>query len=239
MMKIIIEFDRFEHDKVLIGGGMRTIAIFPIVLSFTLFVFAGIVTFMTSKLLYNAIPFSDFREIIVVFLFILIYYLYSVTIYRIFVHVFSMKAGPIKKGSLGEFIYHVHSLFFIFVFHSLITLSLPFPIKKMIYVCLGAKFGSNSYTAGLILDPLFTKVGNNTVIGQDTLLYSHVIEGDRLALEHISIGDNVTIGAKSIIMGGTRISSGAIVGAGSVVLKGTQIGPNQRWGGVPAHLLKN
>jgi acetyltransferase-like isoleucine patch superfamily enzyme len=52
------------------------------------------------------------------------------------------------------------------------------------------------------------------------------------------IGDNVTIGAKSIIMSGVKIGNGSIIAAGSVVLKKTEIGSNEIWGGVPAKFIK-
>ncbi len=48
----------------------------------------------------------------------------------------------------------------------------------------------------------------------------------------INIGDNVTIGAKSIIMSRVKIGNGSIIAAGSVVLKKTEIGSNEIWGGV-------
>ncbi len=54
----------------------------------------------------------------------------------------------------------------------------------------------------------------------------------------INIGDNVTIGAKSIIMSGVKIGNGSIIAAGSVVLKKTEIGSNEIWGGVPAKFIK-
>ena len=109
---------------------------------------------------------------------------------------------------------------------------------RIIYLSLGASLGSNTYSGGTILDPPLTYVGANTIIGEDALLYCHVIEGHHLSHAAIHIGDNVTIGAKSIIMPGIKIDDGAIVGAGAIVSKSTQIGTGQKWAGVPARRIR-
>lgn len=54
----------------------------------------------------------------------------------------------------------------------------------------------------------------------------------------IHIGDNATIGAKSIIMSYGKIGNSAIVAAGLVVLKHTQIGHGEVWAGVPAKRIR-
>ena len=111
-------------------------------------------------------------------------------------------------------------------------------LTRPLYICLGAWLGKNTYSGGAILDPPLTIIGSNTIIGEDALLYSHAIEGRHLSHAIINIGDNVTIGAKSIIMSGVKIGNGSIIAAGSVVLKKTEIGSNEIWGGVPAKFIK-
>jgi len=111
-------------------------------------------------------------------------------------------------------------------------------LPRPLYICLGARLGPNTYSGGAILDPPLTIIGSNTIIGEDALLYSHAIEGRHLSHAIINIGDNVTIGAKSIIMSGVKIGNGSIIAAGSVVLKKTEIGSNEIWGGVPAKFIK-
>lgn len=88
------------------------------------------------------------------------------------------------------------------------------------------------------MDPQFVRIGNNSIIGNDAMLISHVIEGDVLAYEPIVIGSNVTIGARAIILAGVEIEDGAIVGVQSVVAKGTVIGKGQTWVGCPARCIK-
>ncbi|MGL4982864.1 MAG: DapH/DapD/GlmU-related protein [Treponemataceae bacterium] len=72
------------------------------------------------------------------------------------------------------------------------------------------------------------KIGSRTAIANEVLImtnnhnfkYSDFIPFDNKAISMpIHIGDNVWIGARTIILGGVRIEDGAIIGAGSVVSK--------------------
>ncbi len=53
----------------------------------------------------------------------------------------------------------------------------------------------------------------------------------------VSIGSDVWIGARCVILPGVTIGSGAVIAAGSVVTK--DVGPFEVWGGVPAKKLKD
>ena len=109
---------------------------------------------------------------------------------------------------------------------------------RLVYLALGAKLGDNTYSGGTILDPPLVRIGSNTIIGHDAVLFSHAMEGDSLELATIEIGNNVTIGAKAVIMPGVKIGDYAIIAVNAVVIKGTQVGPGERWGGIPAQRLR-
>jgi len=115
---------------------------------------------------------------------------------------------------------------------------LPVPLLRLVYVALGASLGVNTYSAGVILDPPLTSIGNDCLIGHDAVLFSHEIENDHFSLNPIRIGNNVTVGAMAIIMPGVTIDDNAMVAAGAVVTKGTHIGAGEVWGGIPAKCLK-
>ena len=55
----------------------------------------------------------------------------------------------------------------------------------------------------------------------------------------VRIGNNVTIGAHSVVLAGVTVGDGALVATGAVVKKGTRIGAGEIWGGVPAKLIKS
>jgi acetyltransferase-like isoleucine patch superfamily enzyme len=60
---------------------------------------------------------------------------------------------------------------------------------------------------------------------------------DAISKGDVSIGNDVWVGARSMIMSGVNISDGAIIAAGSVVTK--NIGPYEIVAGVPAKRIKS
>ncbi|PWA04889.1 acyltransferase [Flavobacterium psychrotolerans] len=60
---------------------------------------------------------------------------------------------------------------------------------------------------------------------------------DKINSAPIEIGDDVFIGAHSIILKGVKIGDKAVIGAGSVVTK--DVPENQIWAGNPAKFIKN
>lgn len=78
----------------------------------------------------------------------------------------------------------------------------------------------------VILDCAKVKFGNNVLIAPNCGFYTagHPIDIERRnnCIEYaypISIGDDVWIGANTIILGGVKIGNGCVIGAGSVVVK--------------------
>lgn len=182
---------------------------------------------------------GDFRGIIVAAAALFLLYFYGVLVYRIFLLVMPLREGDIAPGSSQELVYHVYVLFYLILFNSLIRGGIiPIPVMRMIYLALGARLGSNTYSSGIIYDPLFVQIGANSVVGETALLVPHVIEGSRLGHYPIVIGDNVTVGAHSVILSSVTIGDNAIVAANSLVSKGTRIGSGEVWGGSPARRLK-
>lgn len=94
-------------------------------------------------------------------------------------------------------------------------------------------------------EPWCIRLGRNVHITRDVLFLNH--DGGTLLFRHIIpdieitkpivVGDNVYIGARSIIMPGVTIGNNCIVAAGSVVTK--DIPDNFVFGGVPAKLIKS
>lgn len=91
-------------------------------------------------------------------------------------------------------------------------------------------------------------IGNNTLIGSGCLISdtdSHPINPDirltncnqNVRSEPIVIGNNVFIGARSIILKGVHIGDGAVVGAGSVITK--DVPAKTIYAGNPAKFIKN
>ena len=183
-------------------------------------------------------PVGDFRPLLSVMAAVILFFVYLVIAYRIFLKACPLHLGEIERGSQQHFVYFIYILFFLLGFHVLLRSNiLPVPLVTLLYVALGAQLGENTYPAGVLADPLFVKIGKNGVVGHNCLLTSHMLTVDRLAHYMIEIGDDVTIGAMSVIMPGVKIGNNAIVAAGALVKENTIIGENELWGGVPAKLI--
>lgn len=83
-------------------------------------------------------------------------------------------------------------------------------------------------------------VGNNVAISHDVTIMdsdAHNIDYEGYQMtKPITIGNNVWIGSRAIILKGVNIGDGAIVAAGSVVTK--DVPPNATVAGVPAKIIK-
>lgn len=181
---------------------------------------------------------GEFRAIISTLVFLVSFLAYSVAVYRILLSAFALPAAYIAPNSREEAIYHVHLLFFLMIFYPVMKSNLvPVPIMRLIYQGLGAKLGENTYSGGVLFDPIFVNIGSNTIVGQGALLIPHVLEGTKLAHFPIRIGSNVTIGANAVILSDVEIGDGATVAIGAVVTKGSRIGKGEVWGGLPAKKL--
>lgn len=218
---------------------MRKITLGSILVFNCLLILAIVIALFATKFLFLRLPLGDFTGVFYTFVFIILSYLVSIFIYRLFLYFFPLREGEIQEKSKEEFISNIYLLFYLIPFPLLIKNKLlPVPLMRIIYLMLGAKLGDNTYSVGTILDPPLTFVGSNTILGQDCILVSHVIEGKKLRFASIHIGNNVTVGANAVIMSGVVIEDNAIVAAGAVVKKGELIKAKEVWGGVPAKKIR-
>jgi acetyltransferase-like isoleucine patch superfamily enzyme len=82
-------------------------------------------------------------------------------------------------------------------------------------------------------------IGDHSIIGSYSEIIGHVIEGDKIYIKKVKIGNNCTIGAQTIIMPGVEIGDNTIVGACSLVPKNKKLEPNSVYAGVPVRKIKN
>jgi serine acetyltransferase len=189
----------------------------------------------TTWILLGRVPLGDFRGVVLTLSAIMLLYLYAILDYRLFLRFFPLRTGEIEPASGQEFIYHVYILHYLMLFYPLLqSRLLPVPLLRVGYQWLGAKLGTNTWGSGTILDPPFVQIGDDCVIGMDSILCPHVIEGNRLAHYPIRIGNKVTIGAGATILSNVEIGDGAIIGMRSLVAKGARVGAGELWTGIPA-----
>ena len=180
----------------------------------------------------------ELRGLVSTLVAVLMFYGWLIALHRAMLAVAPLREGDISEESSQEFVYHVYLLFYlIFFFPVMSSFILPVPAMRLFYQLLGARFGTNSFPGGVILDPRFVTVGDNTLLGRDSILIPHAIEGRHLAHFPIRIGSNVTIGARAILMAGVEVGDGAVIAVNSVVGKGQNIPAGEIWGGTPARKL--
>lgn len=94
----------------------------------------------------------------------------------------------------------------------------PWNIELGQFVCIGP--GVELYSKDKI------KIGNNVIVSQGAYLCtaSHDISSRTMDLitKPITVGDNVWIAAKAIVLPGVTIGEGAVVGCGAVVAKNVE-----------------
>lgn len=218
---------------------MRVIKASQIVVFLALFGAALLAAIVTAAIFPGRLQLGDFQGVAVVVAVVFFVYVYGIAIYRVFLHFIPLQPGEIAEGSRQEFVYHVYVLFYLILFYPVMRSGFaPAPLMRQFYLALGARLGENTYSQGIIHDPPFIDVGENSVIGQYALLVPHVIEGRRLAHYPIRIGNNVTVGAHAVVLSDVIIGDNAIVATGAIVPKGTRIGAGEVWGGVPAKRLR-
>ncbi|GEM03916.1 acetyltransferase [Halolactibacillus miurensis] len=98
------------------------------------------------------------------------------------------------------------------------------PVKNWFYrTFLGMRVGKQtSFALMVMVDLMFPEritVGNNSIIGYNTTVLTHEYLIKEYRLGHVTIGDEVMIGANCTILPGVTIGDGAIVAAGTVVSK--------------------
>ena len=218
---------------------MRKITPLQITIFFTLVTLIWVLGIATAYLLFGQLDSNDFRGILLLVTSIFFAYVYAFITFRLFLKIRPLPEGEIPIGSEHEFTYHIYLLFFLIFFYPVMRSgAVPVPIMRLVYQILGARLGENTYSAGIILDPIFVTIGSNTLIGQGSLIVPHVIENERLGHYPIRIGNNVTIGAHSVVLTDVTIEDGALIATGAVVKKGTQVKAGEVWGGVPARRLQ-
>lgn len=185
------------------------------------------------------LPLGEFRALAMAVGAVAATYLFAIAAYRLCMTLMPLQEGVISEGSSAEFRYYIHLLFHFFFFQPIIRSNIvPVPLMRTFYLALGARLGTNTYSPGPIFDSPLAEVGDNTIVGHDAIVLGHSVEGKKLILGRVRIGNNVTIGARAVLMPGVTVGDGSVVAIGAVVTKGTQIGPAELWAGNPAKLVR-
>ncbi|WP_100332308.1 acyltransferase [Bacillus xiapuensis] len=112
-------------------------------------------------------------------------------------------------------------------------------LKNWLYrTFLGMQIGSRTALAYKVVPdimfPEYIAIGNNSIIGYNTVILAHEYLIDEYRLGKVIIGDNVMIGANCTVLPGVTIGDGAIVSAATLVHR--DVPPGAFAGGNPMQI---
>ncbi|OYT61325.1 hypothetical protein B6U81_03250 [Thermoplasmatales archaeon ex4484_30] len=109
------------------------------------------------------------------------------------------------------------------------------PLRMLFLKLAGLKIGKTSLIPGteIIYDPYVTEIGEQTLLGGYVKIAGHVVE-DKLIIKKVKIGNNCLIGLDTVIFPGAVIEDDVTIGAKSLVLKNQVLKKGKMYGGVPA-----
>lgn len=118
---------------------------------------------------------------------------------------------------------------------------LPIRAKNFVLRRVGVDLGRNcsiAFDATMdLFRPDLISIGDNTIIGYDSVILTHEALQDEMRVGSVEIGENVMIGARCIVLPGVRIGDGAKISAGSLVNRDVEEG--EFVGGVPIDNLED
>ncbi len=175
---------------------------------------------------------------------VIVFSLFAYLLLTICLSIIFYKTGPqLREGvfninSRMMFIW-VKSIILIEVISLIRKLGVPNSgLRRLYKLVFPTRLGKTLVLEGVVEHSL-VDLGENCIIGHNSEVWGHLIEGNKLIIKKVKIGDNVTIGAKSIIMPGAVIGDNTIIGAMSLVPKNKVLEPNSVYVGVPVHKIKS
>jgi acetyltransferase-like isoleucine patch superfamily enzyme len=112
------------------------------------------------------------------------------------------------------------------------------PLRLRFLKLVGLTIGKNSMIAGteLIDEPYAVSIGDNTLIGGYSMIYTH-LSFQQMINKKVRIGSNCFIGNRSIIFPGAVIEDEVIVNPGSVVIEDQVLRKGGIYQGNPAQKI--
>ncbi len=190
------------------------------------------VSYFTQKLM------NQYHVIADLLLFLLVYGLFSSAIVQLM-----LKYKPFYPGryEMDDSLFTYWKLFTVLYEFGRGAL-LPFTTvfaRPVVAVMFGAKIGKDIALGGKLVDPQLISIGEEAIIGQDSVITAHTIVSGAIILQPVKIGARATVGVNAVLMSGVEIGSDSVVTAGSVVKPDTIIPEKELWGGVPARKIKD
>ena len=116
-----------------------------------------------------------------------------------------------------------------------VTHNCPLPwVDNFAFKLFGVKLEGNISLFDAYVDVEFIEIGNNTTIGQGSVIMSTMVTRDWLIIKKVKIGENVVIGTHSVVSPGSIVGDNSILGAMSATSVGQELEQGWIYMGVPA-----
>lgn len=181
---------------------------------------------------------GDYHIILDTLLFLLLYGLWSVIMLRIMIIIKPFKPGNYPMDDVIFTYWKLFTVIYEFGRGALLPFTTVFA-KPLVAKLFGATIGNDIALGGHLVDPQLIEIGEEAIIGHDSVITAHTINSGFITLKPVYIGAKSTIGVHAVLMSGVIVGEGAIITAGSIVPPDTQIPPNELWGGMPAKKIKD
>jgi hypothetical protein len=212
------------------------LALFPTILIF-LFSFQIFSFFLEISIIICFLPLS-------IVLYYTLFLLFLLLFAKLLLIIFNLIHTP-KEGIFQKRIPQDKDFFFFILRRNLKAFILnvynhfPLPWAKILPLKLfNIKLANNTGVLDSYIDSDFIEIGNNTILGEGSVIMSSMILTDYLILRKVILKENVTIGAFSVIAPGTIVEEGAILGTGSYTNINQRLERNCIYFGRPAKKWK-
>ena len=173
-----------------------------------------------------------------VLLFLLVFGLASAVCCRLIVSTGLLRPGTYPMGDPLFRWWKLFTVVYEFGRGALLPFTTVFA-RPVVAKLFGAQIGKDIALGGHLVDPQFIRIGDEAIIGQDSVVTAHTITSGQLILDPVVIGNRATVGVNVVIMSGVKIGEDSVIAAGAVLPPGTVVPVGELWGGIPARKLKD
>jgi non-ribosomal peptide synthetase-like protein len=82
------------------------------------------------------------------------------------------------------------------------------------------------------------RIGDDVSVGTAASLQTHLFEDRVMKMSTVSLGDEASVGSRSVVLYGTHVGTGTSLAALSLVMKGESLMPGTTWQGIPAQTAR-
>jgi hypothetical protein len=140
-----------------------------------------------------------------------------------------VKPGRHDAASLTVLLWMILNGIFTMAWRMILPVVPMTPFSQMFYRLSGCRIGKNVWINTFnLVDCYLITIGDNTIIGGDSVLTTHVYENGKLLLQPITIGKDCLIGGHAYISPGVTVGDGSVIGLKAYVRRGRQVPPGSR-----------